>query len=161
MQVISGAELWKNLRTRNDLKSPLSDLVVVTPVFREEAEAYGLPGRDHYSLLLYMGHIVANHGGEICDHRGGAHMRSMQGSDYIRGTPRWKPENGTRLWDGSVLGEHDDYCCLEDLERLGLVKNMGTGLYPIVAFTEAGKKAYNDLIERRQARLLAAKTKKD
>lgn len=80
-------------------------------------------GKDHWSLLAYVeARYMDNRG--ILDHR---NMRCNIEKHPLFATPvqahfRWRPEYGTKLKDGTRLEDHDDWDCLEDLERAGLVE---------------------------------------
>jgi predicted transcriptional regulator len=53
----------------------------------------------------------------------------------------------TRLKDGVELLDHDDWDCAEDMEKLGLIINKGTGISPIYEMTDKG----NHLVSRLRA----------
>ena len=66
----------------------------------------------------------------------------------IKKRKEWTPGYGTRLfgyWNKDettnkdlLILNHDDYDCLDDLEKAGLVKNINTGLFPICELTLNG-----------------------
>ena len=110
-------------------------------------------GKDHWSLLMYIQTRVLDCNG-ILDVN---HLRSKN-TIFRQG---WTPEYGTRLFgywnkDSTVnrlllLGNHDDFNCLEDLEGEGLVKNSGTRLNPVCTITEKGIKIICQLLLHKQA----------
>jgi hypothetical protein len=79
-------------------------------------------GKDHLSTLLYCESRAVDHEGRL-DTR---HMRAAA-SKYP-----------TRLAGGDELVGHDDYDCIADMEKAGLIENLGTGLYPAVRLTPYG-----------------------
>lgn len=103
-------------------------------------------GKDHWSLLAYVEYRVQNHGGNL-DNK---HLRCK--NPAISTTPLgqnfWKPEYGTRLFgywkdDGTTdetkkLLDHDDHDCLDDLEKAGLVEEVGTMINPFAKITKEG-----------------------
>lgn len=100
-------------------------------------------GKDHYSLLAYAEcRAVDNRG--VLDYR---HMRLNEKRHAPYGRPymqdcKWRPNYGTRLKNfdkepSDQLEWHDDFDCLEDLEREGLVQ-AGTLVSQFVALTEKG-----------------------
>jgi hypothetical protein len=76
-------------------------------------------GPTHYTLFGHIKYVVENHDGLLaaakfrCNELRHPEMRSTQ-------LP-WSPECGTVLEDGSVLEDHDDWDCLDDLVTAGLV----------------------------------------
>ena len=90
-------------------------------------------GRDHWSLLAYIETRCVDHEGwlELC------HLRTINsmGKPVVGG---WDPKYGTSLLDKTILSDHDDLCCLDDLEAAGFVRNLGTGLYPRTQMTKLG-----------------------
>jgi len=119
-------------------------------------------GRDHWSLVAYLDCRCADNNGTI----NGAHLRhhpkrpARIGSDMAgRATSRnWKPEYDTRIagfYDPSKteprqLADHDDIDCLEDIEKAGIIENHGSGLFPLIKFTEMGHVVANHLREHKR-----------
>jgi hypothetical protein len=125
-------------------------------------------GKDHFSLLGYLDCRCTDDKGTI----NGAHLRhnpakrpAVVGSDTDHISAMcagvgWKPEYGTRLagfWKESgatdpsqQLPDHDDIDCLEDLEAAGVIKNIGSGLNPLIRFTEFGHAVANRLREHKR-----------
>jgi len=72
----------------------------------------------------------------------------------------WKPEYGTRLkgfWKedkttdpSRQLLDHDDIDCMDDLEDAGVIKNIGSGIHPVIRFTEFGHAVANRLREHKR-----------
>jgi hypothetical protein len=101
-------------------------------------------GKDHYSLLAYVECRAVDDEG-ILDYR---HMRVNENRHTPIGRPymqdcKWCPDYGTRLKNFFVpdahdhLEWHDDFDCLEDMEREGFVQT-GTVGSKFVALTEKG-----------------------
>lgn len=93
-------------------------------------------GRDHWSLFAYVECRVVDHRGIPdrthlrCDparHPAHAHEGSRHGGPFP-----------TRLADGVLLPNHDDWDCLDDLEAAGLLSSHGTGVNPWFKLTRKG-----------------------
>jgi len=113
-------------------------------------------GKDHWSLLAYVGcRVVDNEGTINNEHLRCYPPRHPHYVGYRRAmldNVTWSDKYGTRLAgffeaeDGSEdqrnyrLDDHDDWDCLQDLEIAGLVKIHGTGMFPLVALTDYGYK---------------------
>ena len=137
------------IRLSGDIKNP-NAASVVSPYWaeiRKVSEEYGMPSRDHSSMLLYLQTVEANYGGDVYRHNNGHHMRDKRRVSSRMGSQmRWKPENGSKYWDGTIGASHDDFDCLADLEALGLLEDSGTGANPIVRLTAKGHEACGKLI---------------
>ena len=90
-------------------------------------------GKDHWALLGYAADRAVNHEGLLDDRK----MR-QDGKMYP-----------TFLKQGEEK-EHNDYNCLDDLEREGFLENRGTGLYPVVKLTAKGLQAWQQLTAHKQ-----------
>jgi len=91
-------------------------------------------GKDHWSLFAYLGTRVV-------DYQGTTNPQHMRG----KFNNMWKPEYGSRLKGyfenrdpEYLLDDHDDYDCLHDIEAAGFIKNNGSGINPLVSFTDEG-----------------------
>lgn len=100
-------------------------------------------GKDHWSLLAYV---------ECCcvDNKGHLDNRRMSVNEVKRPIRSngfgWNPKWATRIKDGSIPDPaYDDLDCLDDLEREGLLEQMGTMLYPVVKLTDKGLKVAAEL----------------
>lgn len=102
---------------------------------RVRPEAFGA---DHWSTFGYAECRVVDNQGEL-DRE---HMRCDPiRHPGLRGRCAHRLQDvrfPTRLADGILLEDHDDYDCLDDLEKAGLLSIGGTGLRPIVSLTELG-----------------------
>ncbi len=143
-QVVTGRELEGQLLLRRDRILPKKPKNF--GLYHLSTSPFGVPGRDHASTLLYLQTVEASHNGVVKNHNNGEHLRWK-----LRKYPfAWEsPDDGTRLWDGSVIGNHDDYDCLEDLEAIGLLVNVGTGFQPVVHLTKRGYDACSAMIAER------------
>lgn len=116
-------------------------------------------GKDHWSLLAYVGcRVVDNRGTLNKDHmrtHPERHLAGMCGKHPCSQTHKWNPEHGTRLagyFDDRknpalFLEEHDDWDCLEDLEDAGMLKIGGSGLNPVVRLTKFGRNVETQIRE--------------
>lgn len=102
-------------------------------------------GKDHWSLLAYFETRCVDHKGKPDF----AHMRiNSKKRPISNGTIKdtmfersWEKTYGTKLKDGKIPNtDHDDYDVMEELEKIGFINNVGTGLHPIIKLTKLGKK---------------------
>ena len=92
-------------------------------------------GRDHRSTLLYIESRCVDFRGSVEQ----KHMRTNNARHPGRGPGlSWKPQHGSRLADGSVLPEHDDWDCIDDMIRCGWMENHGSAINPSYCLTDAG-----------------------
>ncbi len=97
-------------------------------------------GKDHWSTFGYIECRIVDHGG-IPDRN---HMRcdperhpGLAGSRANYSGERKKYP--TRLaGDNEFLPDHDDWDCAYDLEAVGLLEDLGTGVNPVFQLTELG-----------------------
>ncbi len=98
-------------------------------------------GKDHWSTLTYLETLAVDNKGMAipnlermrCDINvhpglGNSANHHFPGKAYP-----------TRLKDGPIT-DHDDWSCVEDMEAAGLVEWKGTGINPIIVFTDLGMK---------------------
>lgn len=104
-------------------------------------------GKDHWSTLAYI---------EVrcTDYRGTVQLPQMRYDQNLH--PQFHShKNGdggkypTRLKDGSLQYEHDDWSCVEDMEKAGYLKWGGTGLHPVFSLTKKGRSIANQLREHK------------
>jgi hypothetical protein len=104
-------------------------------------------GKDHWSLLAYVGHRTEESGdgvGKLALER----LRCNEQTHPLLVGPidgRWKDTYTTRLRDGESAG-HDDWDCLDDLEAAGLVSVVSC-VNALVALTPEGHEAYQMILE--------------
>lgn len=102
-------------------------------------------GKDHWSLLLYVETRCVDYNGTLDFD----HLRDKLGRGNHRPHGyKWKPDYGTRLKGYFVEGgendkarqlkQHDDLDCLDDIEAAMLIKNIGTGMNPLITMTDLG-----------------------
>ncbi len=95
-------------------------------------------GKDHWAALGYIEcRIVDNKGLPNLDHmRVDTDVHPAMGN--LGSNSRPDDRYPTRLNNGTEVKEHDDWSCLDDIEREGLVENFGTGINRAYALTEKG-----------------------
>ena len=110
-------------------------------------------GRDHWSVLaLVESWCVEGVGGT--PGYGKPDFRKIQTNmnrhagvlsyDPIFGQPEDGAHYGIRLRDGTELAgpEYDEWDCLDDAEREGLIENVGTGFNPVFKMTDRGNMVF-------------------
>ncbi len=118
-------------------------------------------GKDHWSLLAYIEYRVMNHNGVLDKAQLRIKNPALQNTGQtFTMTQDWKPEYGSRLfgyWNKDksknkelLISNHDDYDCLDDLEKAKLVKSFGTGLNPAYKLTKFGSKVMGELTLHKQ-----------
>ena len=94
-------------------------------------------GKDHWSTFAYIETRIVDHGG--IPHR--PHMRCHGDRHPLLVLPGQDGrEHPTRLRDGTALTHHDDWDCIDDLEREGLLFNIGSSINPCYRLTDEGSK---------------------
>lgn len=104
-------------------------------------------GKDHFSLILYIETRCVDHSG-IVDKR---HLRcNPKNHALFSHEGGWDDKYSTRLAEGvePVVG-HDDWDCIDDLERAGLLIWLGTGVNPGFQLTDKGWKLAHKLRRER------------
>lgn len=98
-------------------------------------------GKDHWSVIAYIEtRIVDYKGVPDADHMRTdhdihpQHVGNRKSLSPISLTKKYP----TRLSDGSTVDDHDDWTCLEDAEREGLLESHGTGIHPWYKLTKMG-----------------------
>ena len=91
-------------------------------------------GKDHWSTLAYIET-------RIIDYHGGLDVRHMRCNSKLH--PQFQhivegKEYPTRLKEGTIVHDHDDWSCVEDMEAEGLLISLGTGLSPVYKLTDKG-----------------------
>jgi hypothetical protein len=95
-------------------------------------------GKDHWSLFAYVETRIVDYRGEVANVHLRADWRINEHRKHKGGDARAYP---TRLKNGETASPHDDWSCIDDLVREGLLVWNGTGLHPIFALTEQGRDA--------------------
>ena len=99
-------------------------------------------GKDHWSTLLFLETCAVDNKGNIngdrmrCD----IDIHPGLGNRCSNAPGMRRVKYPTRLKDGYELPNHDDWSCFEDLCAYGLVVWEGTGVNPMVSFTDEGRK---------------------
>ncbi len=98
-------------------------------------------GRDHVSTMLYLEDACVNNGGVLAKERMRCNLQRhpAHGSRVHEdlGTA-WNEKHGSRLHDGFVLAQHDDWDCIDDFIEAGLCERGGTGSNPVFRLTDEG-----------------------
>lgn len=78
-------------------------------------------GKDHYSTLAYLETVAVDANGKIHTARMRCNPRvhRLYAYDTGLGIQRWDPKYGTVLKDKTILEDHDDWSCLEDMANAG------------------------------------------
>jgi hypothetical protein len=103
-------------------------------------------GKDHWSLLGYIGTVVVNRQGHMEGDRIRVNEARHIGIERPRAIREWDPAWGTRLNgyfqnrnDKTLhIPEHDDIDCAEDMQAEGLI-TMGTLVSCFVQLTDKGR----------------------
>lgn len=104
-------------------------------------------GKDHWSVFAYAECCCVDHGGQM-EHirlRINRNKRPLGGSHYMGHLLGWDTKYGTRIKDGSIPDpQHDDWDCLEDLEREGLLEIISM-VNAFIRLTDEGQKVAEEL----------------
>lgn len=107
-------------------------------------------GKDHWSTFAYINTLGFEGKPDLrrmrCNRKRHPLLAFYTGVPEIdRGEYRYP----TRLKGGGLLHDHDDWDCVDDLERAGLVENVGTGVNPVLRVTEAGHRIWRAICEHK------------
>lgn len=115
-------------------------------------------GKDHWSLLGYVDCCCVDHGGQLDKRK----LRTNENTHPVHAVNRasvgaWRLDSGTRLKGyfpdqdpALMLPDHDDWDCLEDMERAGLLEIMSE-VNALVRLTAAGSVMAGQLERTRPA----------
>jgi hypothetical protein len=118
-----------NLATRPERRAALAES-------REPAPTLATFGKDHWSTFAYIETRIVDHSG--FPYR--QHMRCHGDRHPLLVVPDQDGRSyPTILKGGAVLTHHDDWDCLDDLEREGLLVNIGSGLHRCYELTADGR----------------------
>jgi hypothetical protein len=98
-------------------------------------------GCDHWSTFGYVETRIVDHGGEL-DRR---HMRCSDARHPHFSHGHDAQGYPTRMRGEAVLTNHDDWDCVDDCVREGLLENVGASIYPVYRLTPKGLKVASDL----------------
>lgn len=119
---------------------------------REPEPVLALFGKDHWSTFGYLVCIqidgVPDRRKMRCNR--GRHPLLAHAGDHAEFGLGLK-EYPTRLKGGQELHNHDDWDCVADLEREGLVVNVGSAVNPVIQLTHRGRLVAGELAEHKQA----------
>ena len=90
-------------------------------------------GRDHHSTLLYIESCCVDQGGRV----NREHMRCDRERHPLRAHLEGKCSS-TRLADGKLLAQHDDWDCVEDMIACGWMVETGSTMEPRFMLTGDG-----------------------
>jgi hypothetical protein len=118
-------------------------------------------GKDHWSMLAFIETICVDFKGSVTDrHRQSFRTNVRRHPAYgywPAGERKWNPAHGTRLKgyfeknDPKLkLSGHDDWDCVDDLEKAGILDNMGTGMNPTFVLTPLGQALAAELRRHKQ-----------
>lgn len=108
-----------------------------------EITKHGVPmgkwGKDHWSLLAYIEAVCVDSIkgiGKPNAHR----VQTNHNRHPLMGNPFDGAEFGIRLKGGEELPgpDYDEWDCFDDLETVGLIQNLGSGLHRAYKFTNFG-----------------------
>lgn len=100
-------------------------------------------GKTHWSLFAYVETRAVDYKG-VLDRR---HL-SIDSFRHplVAHLPWSRPdEYPTRLKDGELAHDHDEWDCLEDLTAAGLIAREGTGIHPVFSLTDLGRRVASQL----------------
>lgn len=92
-------------------------------------------GRDHWNVLAYVETRAVDHKGVLDPRQMRCNSNRHPGLN-LNGF-EWMDGWSTRVKEGQWSG-HDDWDCVDDLQRMGLLTLDGTGLHPIAKLTPQG-----------------------
>lgn len=96
-------------------------------------------GKDHWSTLAYIETICVDYKGTIDFRR--MRIHEDRHPEYAVNYNRFRISGKsypTRLKNGALRKSHDDWDCVEDMAREGLIEIEGTGINPLLKLTEKG-----------------------
>jgi hypothetical protein len=104
-------------------------------------------GRDHWSTLAYIECVNVDGSGRPALERMRCNPSRHPGLAEGRRGPRieWQTSWSSHTKSGILLTGHDDFDCVNDLEKAGLIVVHGTGNNPVYRLTVDGWRVVNDL----------------
>jgi sulfate adenylyltransferase subunit 1 (EFTu-like GTPase family) len=121
-------------------------------------------GKDHWTTLAYIETVMVDCGGFQIGRD--ARMKSNRRNFRVMAEDCPKPkrvggnagmaivmklEHSTKLNDGSVIDNHDDWCCIQDMAEAGLLTLHQHEIEPgvVIHFSELGRDVANKLREHK------------
>lgn len=102
-------------------------------------------GKDHWSTFAYAETLAVESNGIISPHP--IRMRTNHNTHKFYGSPIDGHKYPTILRNGELLEGHDDWDCLDDAVKIGLLEDIGTGLNRQFKLTKEGRIVANLLRE--------------
>ncbi len=94
--------------------------------------------RDHWGVLAYAETCAVDNAGVISRERMRNDPDIHPGLTNTANVAFPAARYPTRLKGGVLQPAHDDWSCLEDCEAAGFISINGTGINPVVTFTDLG-----------------------
>lgn len=136
------------LATKNhkDRRAAKADAVRAAAI--EDLEKVGMEafGKDHWSTFAYIETVCVDNNG-VPDRR---RMRCVDARHPLRAHGHDASAYPTRLKEGKTIPQHDDWDCVDDLIRVGLLQDVGTPISPQFSLTDRGY-AVASLLRRHKA----------
>jgi len=108
-------------------------------------------GKDHWSTFAYLETLAVDGGKDGWAIPVRERMRTNEithphllGNTFGGGESSYASKYPTRLKEGEVEG-HDDWDCIDDMVKEGLLEDVGSGLNRAFIFTKLGKKVAGEL----------------
>ena len=108
-------------------------------------------GKDHWSTFAYLETLAVDGGKDGWAIPARERMRTNEirhphlvGQTFPGSTALQASSYPTRLKDGKVEG-HDDWDCIDDMVKEGLLEDVGSGLNRAFIFTKLGKRVAGEL----------------
>lgn len=103
---------------------------------KRDPVSISLWSKDHWSTLAYLECCCVDNNGKL-DIR---HMRCDRDRhpSFVHMMPSLDKKYPTRLKGGVELNDHDDWDCLDDAEKQGLIENIGFTMNPQYKLTALG-----------------------
>lgn len=109
-------------------------------------------GKDHWATFAYVECRCVDNKGLL--HRPHLRIDADRNPQMAHGTNVMAcgdKKYPTRLKDGELLHDHDDWDCIEDLEAVGLIEIHGTGIHPVIKMTPKGNEVAGKLRKHKTA----------
>lgn len=98
-------------------------------------------GKDHWSTFAYAETLAVDHEGIIIPEV--SKMRTNHQTHPFFGNPIDGSKYPTKLRNGNILRGHDDWNCLDDAVKNGLLIDIGSGTNRAFKLTNRGRKVAN------------------
>ena len=98
-------------------------------------------GKDHWSTFAYAETLAVDHEGIIIPEA--SKMRTNHKTHPFIGNPIDGSKYPTKLRNGNILRDHDDWDCLDDAVKNGLLIDIGSSLNRVFKLTKRGRSVAN------------------